>query len=352
MFENKRGKLRNLDDVFDPARGLIRQAEQQQRRAVRMTLVVTFHRHHLDGLMLQGVEAVLIAGENLDRRDQRRHPHRHRKHHPRPRKMLIALQVKRPDGAYHECCREIGREHHMNEAVGKGRVDNRLEPFGWNELPLGIDGVAGRRLHPGIGGENPEGGNQRADCDHQGCEEMQLVTDPLKAEEHYAEEPGFEEKCGEYLIGHQRADNGTGPVGERGPVGAELVGHHDARHHAHAERDGKDLQPIIEQVDEDFASGPQPQGFEHCEKTRKSDREGGKHDVKRHRECELCPGQHYGIQALEHCRHPSSLLQRRPYHAGDGDGIAQFAGTAQLEAFNRRAMVRSICSYWPSPSCW
>src|ERR1700738_2212715 len=27
-------------------------------------------------------------------------------------------------------------------------------------------------------------------------------------------------------------------------------------------------------------------------------------------------------------------------------------GTAQLEALSSRAIVRSICSYWPSPSCW
>src|ERR1700694_3882639 len=31
---------------------------------------------------------------------------------------------------------------------------------------------------------------------------------------------------------------------------------------------------------------------------------------------------------------------------------ALLRGTAQLEALSRRAMVRSICSYWPSPSCW
>jgi len=45
--------------------------------------------------------------------------------------------------------------------------------------------------------------------------------------------------------------------------------------HAHAERDGEDLQPIVEQVDEDLAPGPQPERFKHREIAGKSDREGG-----------------------------------------------------------------------------
>src|SRR6266542_2309382 len=63
----------------------------------------------------------------------------------------------------------------------------------------------------------------------------------LEAEQHDAEEAGLEEERSQYFIGHQRADHRTRFVGEGRPVGAELVGHHDARHHAHAERDGKDL---------------------------------------------------------------------------------------------------------------
>ena len=295
--------------VFDLARGLIGQAEQDQRRAVLVALVMAFHRHDLGGLMLQRVEAVLIAGENLDRRHQRGHPHRHRKHHPRTGQMLVAQQMKRADGADHQRGGEIGRQHHMHEAIGKRRIEDDLEPVGGDELPVGIDGVAGRRLHPGIGGENPERRDQRADGDHRGREEMQSVADPLQAEQHHAEETRFEEERGQHLIGHQRADHRAGLVGKCRPVGAELVGHHDAGHHAHAEGDGEDLQPIIEQVDEDLASGPQPERFQHREIAGKPDREGRKHDVKRHRECELRPGQHHGIPALEHRRHPSCYYE-------------------------------------------
>jgi hypothetical protein len=115
-----------------------------------------------------------------------------------------------------------------------------------------------------------------------------------------AEEAGLEKERGEHLIGHQRADYRTGLVGEGRPVGAELVGHHHAGHHAHAEGDGEDLQPVIEQIDEDLAAGPQPQRFKHREIAGKPDRERRKHDVERHRERELRPGQHHGVPTFEH----------------------------------------------------
>src|SRR5216683_2929164 len=83
MLENERRQFWDLDRISDLAGGLIGQAEQHQWRTVRVTLVMAFHRHHLGGLVLLCVEAVLIAGQNLDRHHQRRHPHRHRKHHPR-----------------------------------------------------------------------------------------------------------------------------------------------------------------------------------------------------------------------------------------------------------------------------
>ena len=266
--------------------------------------------------------------------------------------MRIAHQVIGADGADHQRGGEIGRQHHVHQAIGKRRIENHLEPVGGDELPVGIDGVAGRRLHPGIGRQNPECRYQRADGDHQGGEEMQPVTDPLQAEQHHPEEARFEEERSEHLIGHQGPEHGAGLVRKSRPVGAELVGHHDARHHAHAERDREDLQPVIEQIDENFAPGPQPERFKNREIACKSDREGGKHDVKRHRERKLRPSQHNGIEALEH-RHHSSRTNCMPMLSrGIFRGYRVVRGTAQLLALSRRAMVRSICSYWPSPSCW
>ena len=83
---------------------------------------------------------------------------------------------------------------------------------------------------------------------------MQPAPDLLHAEQHDAEEAGFQEEGGQHLVAHQRPDHRAGLVGERAPVGAELVGHHQAGHDAHAEDEGEDLHPVAEQVEVDAAA--------------------------------------------------------------------------------------------------
>jgi hypothetical protein len=116
--------------------------------------------------------------------------------------------------------------------------------------------VTGRRLHPAVGGEDPEGGNEGADSHRKRRGEMQRLADPVHAEQHDAQEAGLEEEGRQHLVGHQRADHRPDLVGEDRPVGAELVGHDDARHHAHAEGEREDLQPVLEQVEIDRAARP------------------------------------------------------------------------------------------------
>jgi len=221
-----------------------------------MALEVTFHRHHLHRLMLQRVEPVLVAGENLDRRDNSGHPHRHREHHARAFQRRILQEMIGANGADDESGGEIRGQHHVDEAIGERRIEDHLPPVRSDELSRRIHREACRRLHPGVSGENPERGDQRADGHHKGGEKMQLVADTLQTEQHDAEKAGFEEECGQHLISHQRTDDRPGLVGEHRPVGAELVRHHDAGDDAHAEGDGEDLQPVIEEVDEDLAAGP------------------------------------------------------------------------------------------------
>ena len=59
---------------------VVRDAEQDERRAIRMALEVAFHRHDLRRLMLECVEAVQVSDEDLHRRHQRGHPHCHGEH--------------------------------------------------------------------------------------------------------------------------------------------------------------------------------------------------------------------------------------------------------------------------------
>ena len=65
----------------------------------------------------------------------------------------------------------------------------------------------------------------------------------VAAEQQDAEEGRFEEERGEHLVAGERPDDVAGDDREAAPVGAELVGQHDARDDAHAERDREDLGP-------------------------------------------------------------------------------------------------------------
>ena len=65
----------------------VRNAEQNQWRAVGIALVTAFHRHrhrhHLGRLVLQRVQPIQVAHYDSQRRGNGRHPHGHQKHDAR-----------------------------------------------------------------------------------------------------------------------------------------------------------------------------------------------------------------------------------------------------------------------------
>ena len=132
------------------------------------------------------------------------------------------------------------------------------------------------------------------------------LPDLLHAEQHDAEEARFEEERGQHFVGHQRADHRPGPVREHRPVRAELVGHHDARHHAHRERDRENLQPVLVQIEIERLAGLEPQRLEHREVTRESDRKGGEDEMKTDRETELDAREKQCVGVLKHARYFSA----------------------------------------------
>ena len=176
----------------------------------------------------------------------------------------------------------------MREAVGEGRIEDHAHPGVRRETPRArFDIVGDRRLHPAIGRQDPEGGNQRADGDHQrGCE-VQFRPHALQPEQHDAQEPGLQEKRGQDLIGQQGAEDRRGALCERPPIGAELIAHHDSGNDAHGERHGEDGQPELEDAQINVPLGVQPQAFQHGQIAGQPDGEGWEDDVERYREREL-----------------------------------------------------------------
>ena len=115
--------------------------------------------------------------------------------------------------------------------------------------------------------------------------------------------PASRKKADEHLVAHQRAEHRAGLVGEHAPVGAELVAHDDAGHDAHAEADGEDLLPVVEEIEEDGAAGPEPQRLQHGEIAGEPDGEGREDDVEGDGEGELDAGQsraskHFHVRSL------------------------------------------------------
>src|SRR3546814_8127529 len=71
VLKDQRRELGDLDGGMDRFPFAVGDAEQDQRRALGMAFEMALHRHDLGGLMLQRVQTVEVADEDLDRGDQR-----------------------------------------------------------------------------------------------------------------------------------------------------------------------------------------------------------------------------------------------------------------------------------------
>src|SRR3546814_1917655 len=74
MLEDQRTDLGHLDLIVDAPLGITRQSEQHQWRAVGAGIVIALHCQHLGRLVLERVEPLRVASEDLDRRNKCGHP--------------------------------------------------------------------------------------------------------------------------------------------------------------------------------------------------------------------------------------------------------------------------------------
>ena len=293
------------------------------------------HRGDLRRLVLERIEPVLVAGDELQRRRDRDHPERHREHGADRRCPAPLEKVIRAGRADHERRREIGGDHHVHEAIGEGRVEDDRKPVARHELAGIVHRVAGRRLHPAVRREDPERGDERPDGDADRSGEMHVLRHAVDAEEHDPEEARLQEEGGHHLVAHQRADHRAGLVGEDAPVRAELVGEHDARDDAHAEGQRERLHPDAEERDVALLAGDEPKPFERGEIGAEADRERRKDDVERDGEGELDAREKNGIDVFKH----ASKLPRR---GEEGGRTAAGSNHGRRDAA-RQALARQKC---------
>ena len=73
---------------------------------------------------------------------------------------------------------------HMQQAIREGRVKHHRKPVDRYHLVI-HNFIALWRLHPTIGGEDPEGGNDRPQRHHAGGEEVQPWANLVPAKQHH-----------------------------------------------------------------------------------------------------------------------------------------------------------------------
>ncbi len=151
-------------------------------------------------------------------------------------------------------------------------------------------------LHPGVGRQNPERGDESAYGHHVGSQQVQPRRHFAAPEQEHTQESGFQEECRNHLIGQDGPEEVGGGVGEVAPVGAKLERHDQARHHAHAKHHGEHLDPEGGKALPVRVASFQRNGFQHRNVAGQPDGEHREDGVKRHHEGKLQPGQKYGIE--------------------------------------------------------
>ncbi|VTR69963.1 hypothetical protein DESC_780152 [Desulfosarcina cetonica] len=303
--ENKAGEFGNLD--FEPVAfgELIRPGEQAQS-GTALGVPDALHGGDLYRLMFKGVQAVHVAEKQLQGGHEDGHDHGHAQHDARVPLMQAAPQVVPADAAHHERRGQVGAGHHMDEPVGKGRIEDHRQPVGGKKRPVGSLAETGRSLHPTVGRENPEGRNQRSHRHDEGCRKMHAFAHAVPAEKHDAQKRGFEEKGRQHLVAQKRPYQIARLVGEDGPVGAKLIGKHHPGDHAHAEGDGEDFDPHAVNLLVQGIPGLEPTPLHDGQPTDQADGERGKRNMIGNGKGKLGAGQEYGIKVGRHKR--SSMI--------------------------------------------
>ena len=154
MGQNHRPKFGDFKGVFGDLRVHVWPTKQDQRRTI-LGLKMAFHRRHFGGLMFKGIKPMHVTCNDLDRGNNRHHPHCHGKHDACRPVIAITQQMPRPNRANNKRCGQIGRKNHVNKAIAKAWIKDRINPRCHNRTAI-FDDKPVRGLHPAVGRQNPE----------------------------------------------------------------------------------------------------------------------------------------------------------------------------------------------------
>ena len=292
--QDQAAELGDLHGVVRGARRFVGDAEQGEGRAA-LGFPDAFHGSDLGGLVLQGVQAVQVADQELQRDHccggENRGPHG----------FVGALRgtaLEQLPGAQARDEKRSGErrcQQFVAEPVGEGRVEDHGPPVGGDELTVD-DFIAGGCVHPGVQTQDPECRQRGAQGHQEGGDQVDTLAHPPAPEQHDAQEAGLQEERRQHFIAQQGPRDVARAFHEARPVGAELEAHDDARDHAQCKGQGKDLGPeIVGLFPGQVARLHKPQAEEQ-QKPAHGDGDGGKEDVKADVRAELHAREDEGVE--------------------------------------------------------
>ena len=206
--QDETAELRHAHFVAIRLARFVRPREQDERRAAHRFPVSLdggeFHR-----LVIAHLQAVQVTDDDLQRHRDRGEADRQLQHQLCSLAMPLPQQVHGADAADDEAGSDERRERHVREAQRERRIEHDVPPARRLEHAVD-DAIAGRRVHPAVGRDDPERRDQRAERHHAGGEEMQPRRHAAPAEQHHAEERRFQEERREHFVREQRPENVAG----------------------------------------------------------------------------------------------------------------------------------------------
>src|SRR5579863_6472198 len=112
-------------------------------------------------------------------------------------------------------------------------------------------------LHPGVGDNDEEARDPRAQPHHYGRKPVHPFGDPLLSIEKEPEKSRFEEEAEYAFHGERLADHSPGQLREASPVGSKLELHGDAGDHSENKIDAEDARPKTSRALPLLAVGPE-----------------------------------------------------------------------------------------------
>ena len=236
----------------------------------------------------------------------------------------IAAALEHPDRVDRrddEAGAEQGREDEVSQLVRQRRIEDRRPGIDLGHLPGRVEAKAARRVHPGVGGDDREGAQQREERQRKAEPQVHAGVQAIPAEDVDRDEDRLEKER-EPLDRERQPEHVAEPPQQPRPQQTHLEREHRAGHGADGEGHAHHLRPAARQPEGRLVAVPETVRVRDQREQRQAEPEWHQQDVEPEREG------HLAARGDEVARH----------HRGIGH-----ARLHDLSPQSRRDITRSTC---------